>query len=301
MGTCTCDRDLLTQQTKVCCCRPTAEVEITGAECPVPIPFRNATSCGCVSCDSVAVSVVLTVLAVKSHDPIPAAHVFQLGNSSTDSEVFLGLTDNFGRFTTRRFAGEVTLSLMVRAVGYVPQTVGAFNLLPSTTRLTRQVLLMPNMDVAVGMGGDAFNLRLGATLSLSAMPFTFMDMDGDRYEDLVTFQGVVVEASDPDASSIFPGRNFVFYDPETRTDVTFAALLGLFPMFVDFNDLPLQATQDGLQLSVSVQAGQEMPDLFYLTFDPISGNWTKQGNLAMVEPVRKKRQTAPPAIFRQSG
>ena len=302
MGTCTCDRDLLTQQTKVCCCRATAEVEVEGVNCPVPLPFKNASTCGCVSCDSVAVDVVLTVLAVRSRDPIPAAQVFQLGNSSTDDNIFLGITDNFGRFTTRRFAGERTLSLMVRAMGYSNRTVGAFNLLPSARRIAREVILMPNMDVSVGMGGDAFNLRLGATISISGVPFAFRDMDGDQYEDAITFQGIVVDANDPDAPSVIPGTSFVYFDPDTGRNESFAAVIGLMAGFVDASGMPLQAVPEGLQLSVSLQAdGEEMPQLVYLTFDIASGSWSKRGNLVPVEPLKKKRQVVQPFIFQQSG
>ena len=284
----------------------TEEVALEGVDCgtlQVPMTVTNATTCGCVSCDSVPVQIVLTVLALRSRDPIPAAQVFQLGSSSSDDITFLGITDNFGRFSTSGLAREQTLSLEVRAMGYASQAVGAFNLLPSAGRITRDVVLMPNMEVVVGMGGEAFNLRLGSMLSISGSPFTFTDMDGEPYEDAITFQGTVVEIDDEEALDTIPSGDFTYVDEATGNTISFGVFIGMMINFVDVNGMPLQADPSAIQVSISVQSDGEgeMPEVFLVTYDPVTGTFSRGKTLSAVEPLRKKRQNVPPVILQESG
>ncbi len=301
MNTCTCDRELLTQRTKVCCCRATEEAELVdGLECPMSMPFRNATACGCVGCDTVPVDVAIKVLVFGSRDPIPAAHVFLQGTSSADDITFLGITDNFGRFTTRRSASELTLTLVVKAVGYGTQVTSPFNLAPSMRRITRDILLVSTMDMVVGMGGDAFNLRLGSMISISGAPLSFTDTNGDQYEDAITFRGIVVDVNTEGAIALIPGGDFTYYDSMTEQDVPFVAYVGFIAGFLDADGADLFST-NGLQMSVSLQdSGEELPNLFFLTFDAASGRWIRRGDFTLIDPFRKKRQ-ANPVIFTQAG
>lgn len=290
---CDCDADLVAKGS-VCCCRATLEEVVQGIQCSLDIaPISNVTRCGCAACDDIEVTIDLSVVAVRSGDPVRAAPVFLMGGASSGDLAPIGITDNFGRFRYRESISERVVVLVVRPFGYISPGPITFNLLPSAPRVVRQIVLMPTMEVKVGLGDSPLILHLGM-ISVSAPPRAFTDTNGDIYEDQITFRGNVVDIQDEDARAIIPTEAFVYTDPITGEDTIFTMFVGVIVEFVDTSGLPLTGSDDVI-ISVSVSSDETLSnagDLFIVTFDPLLRRWNRTVNLSPVQGFRRKRQNA---------
>ena len=175
----------------VCCCRMLEE-EIVQADCDnMNFGFRNATRCGCTSCDDIDATVQVTVLSTEDNTPIPAAQIRR-----SDSMELLGITLNNGQFVFREPIGTRNITIAVQAPDFLTRNV-PINLENGLGRqvIAVTVLLNPLLVLQVGFGGAAVTVRLGpAAVSASAGAFRTNE-SGQMlvYEDLVTFQGVVMD------------------------------------------------------------------------------------------------------------
>ena len=222
--------------------------------------------------------------------PIPAAQVLRMEG---DVLTPMGITNNQGKLVFVESVAERTAVYQVRATGYLSQATPVFNLLPSSPRISWEVMLMSSMNVEVGLGGAALSLRLGSMLSVSIPPLAFRDIHGNMYEDVVTFIGNVFDISNEAARPAIPPAGFEFSDPDTGEDVRFGMLVGMQLEFIDKDGLPL-VNQDDLQISVSVMDdGDQDLDLSLLVYDAFLGQWNKSFSLSPLEPFRKKRQLLP--------
>lgn len=301
---CLCNEDLLQGPgTSVCCCRASQQEELTAAiVCPLPgmVPrIPNATRCRCNTCDDLEVTIVLTVVAAGSKVPIPAARVFRMETNS--DMTMLGISNNFGVFRFREVVGVGSVMLQVQASGYLAQTVPSLELVPTSLMVQREVVLLPGLNIEVGLGGAPLVLRLGSMLSVSAPPRSFRTQDGEVYEDMIRFMGNVVEVGDEAAREAIPQTSFVFTDPATGQEQNFGMLVGMILIFVDGSGRPL-TNPNGVQVSVSVMADEEEDmDVVLLTHDPEAGVFVKTTELTPVEPLRRKRQNTSPVIFLGTG
>lgn len=292
---CPCDQQLLAQGS-LCCCRATSHAPLEDIVCPqdtVLTGMTNVTACGCTACDDIQVTVSLTVLAMRSNDPVAAAQVFRV--TSDNDLVFVGITNNLGYFFIREFATTRSVVLRVQAPGYIPQLTPPFNLRPNVDTLGHTVVLMPSMDIPCGMGDSPLDLQLGDMLTLRAPAGSFTTMDGEPYGDMVMFNGGVVNVLDEYEVATIPSSTFMYLDPVTGEEVNFGALVGTYIQFSDKSGMPLQAAD--LEVGVTIPAPDGgMPEIFFVAFDPKSG-WVKGGDLNASETARKKRQTNPPVFF----
>lgn len=233
---CGCDRELL-GQTSICCCKATHSTEVSGIQCSQGTAltgFRNATSCGCGSCDDIEVTITLTVEAMRTNEPIPAAQIFRVnGPASNNDLTFIGITDNSGRFRHRESVVERSVVFRVQAPGYLAQLTPPFNLQPSQMQLSHGLVLMPSMHIQAGMGDSPFNLRLGNMISLSAPAGAFRDANGDVYRDMVVFTGGVVNVGDDEELATVPFASFYYSDPESGDQSPFSMLTAIVIIFED--------------------------------------------------------------------
>lgn len=285
----------------MCCCRGIEQEELSDSiQCDSATPPRitSVTQCGCVSCDDLEVTVTLVVVAVGTSKPITAARVFRM--DSTDGLTLLGITNNFGVFRYRELAGVRTVVFQVQAAGYVTQSMATLHLLPSTPTVRREVVLMPSLSIEVGLGGSPLVLRLGSILSVSASPRSFLDMNGEVYEDMISFNGNVFEVEDEASRSAIPQISFFYTDPQ-GVERLFSMLVGLVLDFVDRFGQRL-TNPGGLQVSVSVMNdGSEPMDVFLVSYHPLLDVWTRTSKLFELEPFRRKRQNSNPIIFNGRG
>ena len=302
---CSCEAELLAVGS-LCCCRATQQVAVEGVVCPQDSTLSGlstVTACGCTACDDIEVTISLSVQVMRSYLPIAAAQIFRVNGAVSDNDfTFIGITDNMGRFHHRVLAAERTAVLRVQVPGYVPQFTPPFNLRPDTERVGHTVVMMPSVEIAVGMGDSPVDLQLGDMLSITAPPDSFTDMDGQVYRDLVILEGCVVDILDDAEAATIPSSSFVYFDPSAGDQpLYFAALLAWVFSFQDPSGLPLQISH--LNISVAMAMDTLPEDLLMLTFDPSAlGGWVKSGVLsAQEESKRKKRQSGAPIIFDGSG
>ena len=230
----------------------------------------------------------LTVVAMGNRNPIIAARVFRM---DTNAELtFLGITNNVGVFRYREAANIGPLVLQVQAAGYIMQSTSpALPIDPSIPSVHREVMLMPSMDMEVGLGGAPLILRLGTMLSISADPRSFIDINGDVYEDVVYFSGNVFDIGDSSAMDTIPRASFEFSDPSTGVLQQFGLLVGMFLEFKDRSGQPLQ-NPEGIRVSVSVSTGGGSDVFSLVAYDPFLRVWNKTSDLSETQPFRKKRQ-----------
>lgn len=291
LDVCTCDLSLLANGS-VCCCRPTQQEPVQGIQCNMSMmvpELINVTSCGCTGCDDIRIIIDITVVAMRTLDPIPAARVYLVNGTSANDLFFIGITNNFGQFRFRESVSARTVVLMVQAAGYLVRTSNPFNLQPSISRVSQQVVLMPSMEVAVGVGGSTLNVRLGSMLAVTAPPNSFMTADGEFYEGQVIFRGNVVEVGDEAALSMLPSTDFVYTDPTTGQLVRFGMIVGLQLTFEDSSQMRLTIVRD-LDISVSITGGGGNLQPSIVTYDPLTGKFSKAADLTAVQPLRRKRQ-----------
>lgn len=255
--------------------------------------LSNVTRCHCNTCDDLEVTIAITVVTVSSRTPIPAARVFSM--EPNRDLTLLGISNNFGTFRYRFLVGVGSMVLQVQAMGYISQTLPAETLLPSSPLVVREVVLMPGMDMEVGLGGAPLVVRLGTMLSVSAPARSFRTVEGDVYEDVIRFIGNVVTVSNDADRDTIPQVPFVFTDPETQEERYFGMVVGWTLMFVGRSGEPL-SNREGMLISVSILPSDE-GSLDLLTFDSFLGVWNKTSEMRPAEPLRKKRQNINPVIF----
>lgn len=262
--------------------------------------MSNITSCGCIGCDDLEVTVTLVVVATRTNAPIAAARVFRLDSNSDPT--LLGITNNDGMFHYNDVIGAGPVVYRIQAVGFLSQTTPAIAFVPSHRSVRREVALMSGMDLAVGMGGAPLTLQLGTMLSIHARPNSFVDVGGEVYEDMVIFRGGVVEVDDKAARATIPEAPFQYLHPQTGEVLQFNMFLGLVLDFVDHSGQPLH-NPSGLRLTVSIAKGGEQElEVMVMTFDPFLGVWNKTSELNEVEPLRRQRQAdLDPVLFEGEG
>ena len=164
---CTCDPDL---SAHVCCCRSLKHEPFTNIVCPegVATPtVTNTTECGCGSCDDLSIQVHVTITNRDTNEAIPAALVLRV-EDGPDSVNYLGLTSKHGQLMFTESIGRQYLEIKVLAAGYVPYMTMPMKLHPHKRVLRVGVVMIPSMNMDVGLGGSEIILRLGAIASVSA-------------------------------------------------------------------------------------------------------------------------------------
>lgn len=290
LGLCTCDQDLAAS---VCCCRGTEMSPLQGVTCPEGIDSlpQNASSCGCSVCDSIVIEISLSVEVMTSRDPVRAAPVFRVESSGEMTQ--LGITDNFGRFHHSEMAEARTVDLRVQAPGFFPREE-TLNLLPNTTSVPLTLVLMPIIEIPMGVGASPLNLRLGPVLSISTPPNAFINSDGEIHQTLVVFQGNMIKIEDGDAMEVLPNNNFTLFD-QTGAERRFGVLMGFVAQFVDESGRVLQQ-REGFSLSVSVTSVDL--ELLLLAYNSSGDSWDVISELAPAAGTAVvKRQTATAVEF----
>ena len=271
----------------VCCCRMLEE-EIVQAECDnMNISFRNATRCGCTSCDDIDATVQVTVLSTEDNTPIPAAQIRR-----SDSMELLGITLNNGQFIFREPIGTRNITIAVQAPDFLTRNV-PINLENGLGRqvIAVTVLLNPHLGLQVGFGGAAVTVRLGpAAVFASAGAFRTSET-GQVYEDLVTFQGVVMDMQTGLAG--LPSTRFEYAD-ENGTMVQFGIVLVIFLSFQDINGDPL--TAEGLRMAITLPDNDGTlldNEIFLVVYDEATDTWTRMSDFREVDiPGVQKRQVS---------
>ena len=292
---CSCEAELLAAGS-LCCCRATQQVAVEGVVCPQDSTLSGlstVTACGCTACDDIEVTISLSVQVMRSYLPIAAAQIFRVNGAVSDNDfTFIGITDNMGRFHHRVLAAERTAVLRVQVPGYVPQFTPPFNLRPDTERVGHTVVMMPSVEIAVGMGDSPVDMQLDGMLSITAPPYSFTDVDEQVYTDLVILEGGVVDITDEAQTETVPSSSFLCTDPDTGRLIKFGVLGGYYIDFHGANGEPLVPSGD-VRVGVIVPGlDSEMPDMFLVTYDHVQDAWLKSGELSLVEGSRGKRQDA---------
>jgi hypothetical protein len=246
----------------------------------------------------VEIVVSFKVMSTGSETPIVAARVLRM-NSAVDF-TFLGVTENFGRFKYREVVSAGPVVYRILATGYLPHTTAAVDLLPSHPQVMREIVLVPSMNMQVGLGGAPLILRLGAMLSVSAQPNSFIDVDGEVYNDMVTFRGGVTEIDDDDARAAIPEGTFEYRDPTTGEIRRFDMFVGVFLDFVDQSGQSLR-NPSGLRLTVSLLVGEIDLNVMLMTYDPFLGMWNKTSELNAVESFKKRQVDTRPVAYAGPG
>ena len=273
----------------VCCCRMLEE-EIVQAECDnMNFGFRNATRCGCTSCDDIDATVQVTVLSTEDNTPIPAAQIRR-----SDSMELLGITLNNGQFVFREPIGTRNITIAVQAPDFLTRNL-PINLENGLGRqvIAVTVLLNSLLVLQVGFGGAAVTVRLGpAAVSASAGAFRTNE-SGQMlvYEDLVTFQGVVMDMQTGLAG--LPSTRFEYAD-ENGTMVQFGSVLVTFLSFQDVNGDPL--TAEGLRMAITLPDDDGTlldNEIFLVVYDEATDTWTRTSDFQVVDiPGVQKRQVS---------
>lgn len=235
-----------------------------------------------------------------TNNPIVAARIYRM---DTNTELtFLGITNNEGHFRYRESANAGSLVLQIQAAGYLTQSTSpALSIVPSIPTVRREIILMPSINIEVGLGGAPLILRLGTMLSISADPRSFIDVNGEVYEDAVFFGGNIFDIGDSSAMDTIPRASFEFRFPDTGVLQRFGMLVGMVLEFTDRSGLPLR-NPEGIRVSVSVNTGGDSGDFYLVTYDPFLGVWNMTSELSATEPFRKKRQNNnSPIIFEGRG
>ena len=266
------------------------EEEIVQAECDnMNFGFRNATRCGCTSCDDIDATVQVTVLSTEDNTPIPAAQIRR-----SDSMELLGITLNNGQFVFREPIGTRDINIAVQAPDFLTRNV-PINLENGLGRqvIAVTVLLNPLLVLQVGFGGAAVTVRLGpAAVSASAGAFRTNE-SGQMlvYEDLVTFQGVVMDMQSGLAG--LPSTRFE-YAGENGTMVQFGSVLVTFLSFQDINGDPL--TAEGLRMAITLPDDDGTlldNEIFLVVYDEATDTWTRTSDFQVVDiPGVQKRQVS---------
>ena len=292
MGTCssevcTCPDNDLVEEGEVCCCRQTTTELLQGLNCTVlsmNVPMFNVTSCGCASCSDIEITIMLTVVAMTRSEPIPAAQVYREEESGRTS---IGITNNRGMFVYRVRAGARNITLSVQSPEYMPRSTGILNLNPASRTISQRLVLMPRMNVPMGMGDSALSLRLGSRLAVSASSGTFMEPDGSEYEGLVAFGGTFAEATDNNADEAIPSSNFRYFENGTERQFSILSVMNL--RFTDDAGRPLGL---GKSLVISVSLPSSDAEYCIFLYNQANDTWTKSVTLTPSGqiPFRKKRQ-----------
>lgn len=287
-ATCTlrpCDCASSGLEGSVCCCRALDESPIEGISCngvQIPPTFVNASSCGCSVCDDVSITIRFTIVTSEDiEEVIPAAQIIKLDDAGSPS--LLGISNNIGRFTYEALAGEINVTFKVQAVGYLPNTLSSVPLSPRIRFLDLTVRLLPLMNIDLVPGGSALSLRLGRRAVISAPGSAFHTMEGETYEDLIRFQGVVFE----DDISGIPSQNFACEDDEGNLQY-----FGIsFAMYLQFVGSAFeQLTSDELKLEVALDGSSTNSDgLFLVSLNEETGQWEKIIDFRPSEGVQKRQ------------
>ena len=280
----------------VCCCRVIESESIDDIQCidgvSRPSVF-NATLCGCSVCDDIPVTVTMTVFDRVSLDRIRAAQVYRVDDG--DLLQPMGITDNSGRFIFVEPAATRSITLLILAADFMQYRSLPIALLPSRTTVSLEIKLIPIMNIPAGLGGSAITLRLGPTAVISAPAGAFRTIDGNLYEDIVNFNGMVMTSSDENDFDGIPSTDFEVYDSETGQMVPFGAFLVTFVEFTTAEGDRLLS--DVLRLAVSILSTDgTVPDLFLAVYNQSSEQWMKTSSFTPLPQFRKKRQGDPPPV-----
>lgn len=164
---CDCDPE---QNGNVCCCRSLRSEPLFNVVCPegvVPPILANTTMCGCGVCDDVSVQVHVTVVNRDTDEPISAAMVLR-NDGGEDSFNLLGVTNHHGRYMYTERVGRVYLELKVVAADYMPQMTLPMRLQPHRHVIELRIVMIPTMNMNVGLGGSDIVVRLGTMATVSA-------------------------------------------------------------------------------------------------------------------------------------
>ena len=280
----TCDLEF---RNSVCCCR-VIEEEIIQAECNTtnPSSVRNATRCGCTSCDDIEAMVQVTVVSVEDNTPIPAAQILQ-----ANTLVVLGITLTDGQFVFQEPLGTRSITIRVQAPDFLPRSVTIL-LEPGRTVIAVTVPLIPLLVLPIGLGGSAVTVRLGpAAVSTPARAFRTNGTD-EPYDDLVTFRGVFLDAQNGLAG--LPSTTFEYLNANGTMEL-FGSVLVTFISFQDINDAAL--TAEGLRMTLSLpDIGGTLLDneIFLVVYDEASDTWNRVNDFQAVNiPGVQKRQDEP--------
>ena len=265
------------------------EEEVIQAECEEDVTFggfRNATRCGCTSCNDIDATVQVTVLSAEDNTPIPAAQIRR-----SESMELLGITLTTGQFVFREPLGTRNINISVQApdfrpVGNIPISLenGLGHQLITVT-----VLMNPLLGLQVGFGGAPVTVRLGpAAVSASAGAFS-VNGTNEVYEDLVMFAGVVMDMDTGLAG--LPSTTFE-YVGENGTMVQFGSVLVALLSFQDTEGQPL--TANGLRMTITLPDNDGTlldNEVFLVLYDEDTDTWTRRSNFRVLDiPGVQKRQ-----------
>ena len=118
-------------------------------------------------------------------------------------------------------------------------------------------------------------------------------MDGETYEDFVTFQGMFLTPQDANEFSGVPGADFTVFNPETGEIEPMGVLFVTRLEFMGVEGEQLVAENLRLQVSVLNEDGN-LPELCLIIYNETTNRWEKFANFqAPPDPFRGKRQTPP--------
>lgn len=125
-------------------------------------------------------------------------------------------------------------------------------------------------------------------------------MDGETYEDFVTFQGMFLTPQDEYEFSGVPGADFSMFNPETGDRELIGVLFVTRLEFMGTEGEQLVAEKLRLQISVLNTDGN-LPELCLIVYNETSNRWEKFADFkAQPDTFRVKRQSPLPPVVLES-
>ena len=264
----------------LCCCRTVKTVRLN-IQCERGITLSddittNSTHCSCTTCDDITVQVIVYVYDHNGGSPISAAQVINKASGE-----LLGMTYLNGLVTFDASLSSRNLTVRVQAASYFPRD-RFIRIFPTRQGIAVKIALATPKVINVSPSDNGYTFVFGPMVFITVSAGGF-SKNGTVYNDVVTFNGVYMDASQEGFLDMVDGDQFT-------VENTYFGLSHFCQMhFTDTEGNEVKPETINYYTEIGNRNSQDLAPIL-ITFDQNNQHWEKVGTLT--SPSRETRQVA---------